>query len=77
MPRTTRKRQLNVLLSGEEFRELDELAVERGVNRSYVIRLLIRREREAADWLSPLERAAALGRAVGGAMKTKKRRKLS
>ena len=56
-----RNRQLNVLLTEEQRSKLEHLAKERGVTASDVVRLLIRREYECSEFLSPLERDAALG----------------
>jgi hypothetical protein len=59
-----RKRQLNVNLSEGEFGRLEQLANDRGVTSSDVVRLLIRREFEVSAYLTPLESDHALAAAA-------------
>ena len=59
----SRTRQVNLLLSKDEHKKLGELAEERGLTVSDVLRLLIRREAEVSPYLTAFERDAALGQA--------------
>lgn len=59
-----RTRQLNILLSEDEWQKLMHLADERGLNVSDTLRHFIRREHEASQSATPLERDAAIHNAA-------------
>ena len=61
-----RARQINVLLSDEEYAMLEEIAVERGLDRSSTLRHLITREAAVLKTLTPLAADAALVSATHG-----------